>query len=184
MYSYKSFDDIINDLLYDDHKIEFESVCIHYEKIFSMNCYYYKRHRYFIDINQDVDYNLLTDLVEYICETTELDVKIIDDKILPTHFYTNGHLPIGYLGRPYEREYILAQSESECKRILRLLYWLLFTKRYELSVEDRWYLKRKIWTQRVYEFENKKKIIPDYIYRFYNTILLFDKYSSKIYHLP
>jgi hypothetical protein len=179
MYSYNSFDKVITALLFFD-KIEFESVCIEHEKIFGTDCYYYKRYRHFIDINQDANYNLLTDLVEYICQSTDLDVKIVDNKVIPTHFCTNGYPPVGYLGRPYEREYILAQPESECKRILRAIYWLLFTKRYQLTKEDRWYIKRKIWTQRVYEFENKKKIIPEYIYRFYNTILMFDKYACKV----
>lgn len=180
MYSYNCFSDAINDLLYEDgEKHEFKSVCIHHENIFSMDCYYYEKFRDHNDSTQDIKYNLLTDLVEYICESTYIEIRYIDDKMYPSHYISDGSPPIGYMGRPYEREYILAQSESECKRVLRAIYWLLFTKRYKLTQEDRWYIKRKIWTQRVYEFENKKKIIPDYIYRFYNTILIFDKYASK-----
>ena len=93
---------------------------------------------------------------------------------MPTHIYIDE-----FTSKPYVRQYTITQSESECKRILRAIYWMLFSKRYQLTQEDRWYLRRKIWTQRVYEFENKKKIVPNYIYRFYNTILLFDKHASN-----
>jgi hypothetical protein len=61
---------------------------------------------------------------------------------------------------------------------LRGIYWLLFSNRYKLTIEDRKYLRRKISTQRIYEFENNKKVIPDYIYQFYTMILYFDR---KVY---
>lgn len=174
MKTYKYFDQVIGEILYKK-KSEFSNICIKYEE---PACYFYQRYRPFDDSTQSIDYNLITDLVEYVCETTLIQVKIIDDKMIPTHYYTTGLLPIGYLEPPYGKKYILAQPESECKRILRGIFWLLFTKRYKLTDEDRRYIRRKYWTQRVYEFENKKKIIPDYIYRFYNTILFFDKKSG------
>lgn len=172
MYPQNYFYQLVKCLLYNS--VEFEEVFIEYEKKFGKDCYYYQRHRFFDDINQDVGYNIVTDMVEYICRTTEIDFDYNKDQIIPTHFYTTGYIPCGYLGPPFECEYIIAQSHKECKRVLRGLYWMLFTKRYKLTKEDRWYIKRKIWTQRLYEFNNNKKIIPNHIYWFYNMILFFD----------
>ena len=181
--NYRSFDDVISNFLYNEK--ELKDISIHYEQIFGMDAYYYECYRLFHDIDQCVAYNILTDMVEYICESVQLDIKFGENNtLIPTHFWCKGYPRIGYMGPPYENEYVIARSEYECKRVLRAIYWMLFTGRYQLSSEDRWYLKRKYWTQKVFEFENKMQIVPDYIYRFYNTILLFDKYSSKIFTRP
>jgi hypothetical protein len=177
MDTYNSFEQVLGEILHNK-EIEFKSLCLNYESIFGLDCYNYQRHRPFDDSLQEIDYNLLTDLVEYICKTTLIKIKFIDDKMIPTHYFTTGYLPIGYLEPPYGTKYILCQSKIECKRILRGIYWLLFSNRYKLTIEDRKYLRRKISTQRIYEFENNKKVIPDYIYQFYTMILYFDR---KVY---
>ena len=178
MNSYKSFDQIISQILYLK-KHEIEPICKQYEKNFGTDCYYYENFRDHDDSGQRINYNLFTDMVEYICETSYIEIRFIDDKMYPSHYISTGYPPMGYMGRPYERKFTLARSKYECKRILRGIYWLLFSKRYKLTKEDRWYIRRKIWTQRVYEFEHKKKIIPDYIYEFYNMILIFDKHARR-----
>jgi hypothetical protein len=114
--------------------------------------------------------NILTIMIEYICPSNSQYISNDNDILC---FVTDND-PHPQLTLWYKEDYKNYESEAECKRILRGIYWLLFTKRYIITKEDIKYINRKICWQRLYEFHIKRKIIPEYIYKFYNMILFFN----------
>ena len=119
-------------------------------------------------------------MVEYICPSNNQYISNDKDVLC---FITDDNDPYPNLTLWFKEEYKNWESERECKRILRCIYWLIFTKRYKITKEDIKYIKRKIWWQKLYEYHIKRKIIPEYIYNFYNMILFFIKKNESSKHL-
>lgn len=169
---------IIYDLLFDS-SCEIKDKFIEFEKKFENNGYYYfnKFKLYFDTSLVEMDYNIISYMVEYICLTTNIWGILKDNMIiLPTFLNSSEHCPSWYYDKD---DFEVYKSQKECYRILRGIYWLIFTRRYRLTIQDKKYLIKKIWSQRFFEYETKQKIISEYIYKFYNMILFFDKHAPR-----
>jgi hypothetical protein len=114
-----------------------------------------KHYRYKFGKNHSGSYNqnIISDMLDYVCESNDQYFK--EDALL---WFINE-----------DPEY--CQYETECKRIGRAIYYLIFNDLYEITKEDIKYIEQKIWFQKIYECVTGNKVVPIYVYNLYFFVL-------------
>ena len=62
-------------------------------------------------------------------------------------------------------------TEKHCNGILGGIYWLSTQGHCIVTTNDLKYIGLKIVYQKLYEFDSRHFVTPDYVYRFLNTVL-------------